>query len=442
MRSILLAVVFFSILPFVFRKPYLGILMWFWVSLMNPQDYAYSGLPLALFVAIVTLIAWLFSREPKLPPKNATAILLCLLMLWVTATSAFALTPASSVWDRWQLCEKMLLFTVLASAMTNTRERLDQLIAVSALSVGFIGFAGGIFTLAHGGSFRVYGPRSSTIADNNDVGVALVTMLPLLYYLFRRVPQKYLKGSLLATIGLNFIAALFTYSRGALVAIGCMAATFWFRARPAHKALLAVLFAAAVAGLFEFAPPEWFARMDTIRTYQNDQSAESRLYVWQLSWAMAQHRPLFGAGFRWLYFPDIVNSTLADSGLPALTRRRASHSIWFEMLSDHGFVGLFLFVALFVTGLVNAMWIVRRSRGRPEFRWASDLGQALQASIVGFGVGGSFGSLEMWDGYYVILVIAAAARVVLAKELAATSACREGTGAPRERMRQSSPFPA
>jgi putative inorganic carbon (HCO3(-)) transporter len=421
MRSLLLDVIFFSLLPFIFRWPYLGVLMWFWVSLMNPQDYAYSTLPYALMVAVVTLLAWMFSKEPKLPPKNATAILLCLLMVWVTVTSAFALTPTSAVWDRWLLSEKMFLFTVLAFALTNTRERLDQLIAVCALSIGFIGFVGGIFTINHGGAYRVYGPNSSTVGDNNDFGVALVTMLPLLFYLFQRYPQRYLKGPLLVALVMNFISTLFTYSRGALVAIIFMATTLWLRARLAHKFVFAILFAIAIAGVFEFAPPEWFDRMNTIQTYKDDESAESRLYVWQLSWAMAQHHPVLGAGYRWMYFPKIVNSTLADSGLPALKKPRAAHSIWFQMLSDHGFVGLGLFLGLFFTGLLNAAWIVRRSKGTPALRWANDLGRALQASMIGYAAGGTFASLEMWDGYYVILVIAAAARVVVAKELAKKS---------------------
>ncbi len=422
-RGLLLDLIFFSLILFIFRWPFLGILMWFWVSFMNPQDYIYSSspLPYALMVAVVTLLAWFFSREPKLPPKNATVILLCLLMAWITMTSAFALAPASYVWDRWLLSEKMFLFTVLACAMTNTRERLDQLIAVSIISIGFIGFVGGIFTIIHGGAYRVYGPASSTIGDNNDFGVALVTMLPLFFFLFQRYQQWYLRAALSVTIALNCIAALFTYSRGALVAIVLMGATLWFRVRLAHKAVLAVLFAVAVVGVLEYAPPEWLGRMNTIQTYKADESAESRLYVWQLSWAMAQHHPFLGGGYRWMYFPGIVNSELADAGLPQLTKPRASHSIWFQMLSDHGFVGLGLFVGLFSVGLLNAIWIVRRTKTIPSLRWASDLGRALQASIIGFAAGGTFGSLEMWDGYYFVLVVAAAARTVVAKELASTA---------------------
>ena len=139
MRGLLLGVVFFCLLPFIFGRPYLGVLMWFWTAMMNPQKISYgffSTIQYSLLIAIVALPAWYFSKEPKTPPKSATASLLCLLMVWVTVTSAFAITPAASVWDRWLLVEKMLLFTVLAYALTNTRERLDQLILVCAGSIG------------------------------------------------------------------------------------------------------------------------------------------------------------------------------------------------------------------------------------------------------------------------------------------------------------------
>jgi probable O-glycosylation ligase (exosortase A-associated) len=387
---------------------------------MNPQKISYgalSNLPYALIVAVVTLIAWFFSREPKMPPKDSTGVLLCLLMVWVTITSAFALTPAFSVWDRWLLCEKMFLMTVLTYTLTTTRERLEQLIAVCAISIGFVGFAGGIFTIANGGNFRVYGPGESTIGDNNDFGVALVTMLPLLFYIFQRINRWYLKWPFAVVLALNFLATLFTYSRGALVAITIMGGTFWFRARVAHKIIFAVLFVVAISAVLQYAPPEWLERMGTIETYKDDQSAESRLYFWQLAWAMALHHPVMGAGYRWMYFPNIVNSTLADSGLPALERPRAIHSIWFEMLGNHGFVGLGLFVGLFLTGLVSAAWIVRNTKGNPAMRWADDLGRALQASLIGFAAGGTFVSLEMWDGFYVVVVMAAAARAIVAREL-------------------------
>lgn len=89
MRGLLLGVVFFSLLPLIFLKSaYIGILMWFWISLMNPQKVVWSSIfatvDFSFIVAVATLACWLFSQvEPKLPPFTRTTKLLLLLMIWV-----------------------------------------------------------------------------------------------------------------------------------------------------------------------------------------------------------------------------------------------------------------------------------------------------------------------------------------------------------------------
>jgi hypothetical protein len=102
-----------------------------------------------------------------------------------------------------------------------------------------------------------------------------------------------------------------------------------------------------------------------------------------------------------------------------MTRPRALHSIWFESLSDHGFVGLALFVGFIVLTALNAQWLIRRTRRDPELLWANNLGRMLQVSLVGYAVGGSFVSLDMYDGFYAVVLISAVARRVVAAELAA-----------------------
>ncbi len=182
------------------------------------------------------------------------------------------------------------------------------------------------------------------IGDNNDLGVALTMVLPLLFYLRERYPQPRFKWPLLGLIGLTIIGDVFTYSRGALVAITAMTGILWLRSRKKISTLLVIF--VAVIGMWSFAPEQWFERMATIDSYQKDQSAESRLYMWQLAIAMARKRPIFGGGFFWSYDPPATNQALADSGLPRLTRPRAPHSIWFEMLGEQGFVGLAIFIAI------------------------------------------------------------------------------------------------
>jgi probable O-glycosylation ligase (exosortase A-associated) len=334
----------------------------------------------------------------------------------------------------------MLLMTALAYALTNTRERFDKLVLVCVLSVVFYGVRGGIFTLLHGGVDRVYGPPMSMIGDNNDLGVALTMMLPLLFYLRQRYNERYIKWPMLVAIGLTIIGDLFTYSRGALVAMSAMSLVFLLRTR--HKVAMAIVVGITACGVLHYAPPEWFGRMETIQTYQKDESAEGRLYYWQLSWAMALKHPLLGAGFHWSFDPVSTNWQLANSGLPPLNRPRAPHSHWFEMLSDHGFPGLAIFIGFFVIAALDAQWLIRRTKVHPELLWANNFGRMLQVAIVGFAVGGSFASLDMYDGFYAVILLGAVARRIVTAELAAAEAAPHAKQAQALNLMPGIPAPA
>lgn len=425
MRGIVLFVLFISAFPFIFISgPFWGILMWYWISLMGPQHEVYNffaDVPYAFIVAVATLLSWLLApREPKSPPFNKTTVLLVLLGFWVTVTSTFGTGPADAIYYKWQLTEKMLLMTIVAYTLTTTRLRLDQLIVVCSLSIAFYGAKGGLFSLLTGGEHHVLGPEASMIGDNNDLGVALTMMLPLLFYLRERYNQPYLKWPMLALIGLTFLGDIFTYSRGAMIALCAMGVILWWRSR--QKIVMGALIAVAAFAVWNFAPSEWFERMGTIQTFQQDESAESRIYLWHLAWAMAMKRPITGAGFQWSFDPVSVNRQLRDTGLPPLTRARAAHSIWFEVLGDHGFVGLVIFVAIIITAALDAHWLVRRSRGDPNMQWANTLGRVVQASLIGYCAGGSFSTHGMYDGFYAVVIIIAAARRIVAAEITARDA--------------------
>src|SRR4051794_25716671 len=384
MRGVVFVIVFFSLLPMVFKKPYVGILLWYWISLMNPHRLTYgfaSSIPFALLVAVVTLGSLLFMHpeEPKTPPRDRTTFLLVALMIWISITSLVGRGVPDDILNVWAEPEKMLLMTIVAYTLTNTRERFDQLVLVYVLSIAFFRFKGGVFSLLHGGSFRVYGPPNSKIADNNDIGCALSMIVPLLFYLGQRYTNPHLKWPLRALIGFTIIGALFTYSRAAMLAIGAMMSVLWLRTR--HKVAIGLAVVVTLAGVLQFAPATWFNRLQTIENYQDDGSAQSRLYMWQLSWAMALKHPITGAGFNWSYNANWVNRELAGTDVAPMVKPRAVHSIWFKMMSMHGFVGLALFISFFVLLGMNAQWVIRRTRGRSDLAWANNFARMLQASL-------------------------------------------------------------
>ena len=77
-----------------------------------------------------------------------------------------------------------------------------------------------------------------------------------------------------------------------------------------------------------------------------------------------------------------------------------------------------LFIGVIVVGVVDGRWLIRQTRDRPDLEWANQFGRMLQASIVGYVVGGSFVNLGLYDGFYAVVVLGAAARRIVASELA------------------------
>lgn len=146
-------------------------------------------------------------------------------------------------------------------------------------------------------------------------------------------------------------------------------------------------------------PEEWEARMRTIQTYQEDASAQSRLQVWTMLANLALDRPWLGGGFlpyqAWIY----------EKYNPDYTIAMAAHSIYFQVLGEHGFVGLALFLGFWALAWRTCSRLERMSSGEPDLRWAYWLSRMTKVSLAGYFVGGAFLNLAYWDMPYYLFVL-------------------------------------
>src|SRR5579862_8587820 len=130
MRDFLIVLIVLGSVPITLVRPDVGILMWFWLSLMNPHRLSWSyaqQFRVALVVAGATLISWIISREAKRPPNSPVVYALAIFTFWVSLAALFSLRPDLSV-PKWEEIIKILAMTFVTMCIMQSRERIHTLV--------------------------------------------------------------------------------------------------------------------------------------------------------------------------------------------------------------------------------------------------------------------------------------------------------------------------
>lgn len=409
MRDLLLAVVFFGVLPFALSRPHWGLYLYSWISYMNPHRLAYGfaySFPWAYLAALATLAGVLFSKEPRRMPWTREMTVLLLLALWWTLTTFFAFYPELA-WTQWEKVMKIMLMIFITPLVINDRHKLRLLVWVIVLSLGFYGIKGGIFTIVHGGVYRVQGPEGSFIGGNNELALALLMTIPLMRYLQLTEKSRWIRLGLTAGIVLTALAAIGSQSRGALVGAAVMGAMFWWKSR--NKFVTALLITIAAGLVWRIMPPQWYERMQTIETYEEDASALGRINAWWTAFNVAKSR-ITGGGFEMFQAPTF------QLYAPEPDRVHDVHSVYFEQLGEHGFPALALWLLLGLLTWRTGSWVIRRAKKDPERKWAADLAAMGQVTMMAYYAAGAFLGLSYFDLYYHVLMLIILAKVILLQE--------------------------
>lgn len=429
MRDIVVTLFFLGAAAVALRKPYYGALLWVWVGLMNPHrlgwGFAYD-LPFGLASVVLVALGILFSNGEVRWQKGAPITFLILLMLWMAVTTVTSIVVGPSV-SKYIEVLKVFGMTLMVGALVSSREQIMGLIWVVVGSIAFFGFKGGIFTISTGGQFRVWGPPSSLVNGNNELALALIICIPLLYFLANQIRvthefvlvrwmnAAWLRRLLLLTMVLCAIAAIGSQSRGALLAVAAMGLNLWWHSR--SKGSIGVVLLLLTPAILFLMPEEWMARMRTIGEYDQDLSALGRINAWEMAINIANDR-LFGAGFTTAV--PIVFQMYA----PNPEWKLVAHSIYFQVLGEHGYIGLILYLGFwFSTYRCAGRLAAMRKHGEP-FAWVALLGSMSKVSMIGFAVGGAFLSLAYWDMPFYLMVILVASERYAKEQLLGTAIAR------------------
>lgn len=402
MRDLLIVILVASGSLYALRKPWVGVMLWTWVSLMNPHNLAYGfaqTFPVAAVVALATMLGLVMTKDRQNPFIGSPPVWLLLFMIWICIAYPFSYSVEGSK----EMLVKVLkvdLMILISLMLLKTRLQIDWFVWVVAASLGFYGVKGGIFTIITGGNFRVWGP-GGFIGGNNEIALALIVIIPLMRYLQLQATNKWIRNGLSLAMLLTAAAALGSHSRGAFLAIAAMALFLWIKSP--KKAALGFAVVVAAVGFMAFMPEHWMSRMNSIQSYEEDLSAMGRINAWWAAFNIAKVH-ITGAGF------DMYTFDIFARFAPNPLDLHAAHSIYFQVLGEHGFIGLILFIGIWWSTWRTANWLIKNSSGTPDTVWCKDLAAMCQVALVGYLVGGAFLSLAYFDLPYNILVI-----VVLAK---------------------------
>jgi len=410
MRDLLILCLLPVMLYTMAQRPFIAVGMWLWTALFFPNGWLYGFATIIRFNLLFTGVAMLSYLVYKHKPKvqlGSTGALVLLFLLWTTFSTITTIGVPDVAWEYWSRFFKVVMLFVFVVLTIKDKLHIDFVLWCVVLSVGFYADLEALKFVASGGGHKIVGMSGHVLGDRNELSVAFVMTLPLCYYLLGEYGQrsKLLRLALLGTMAALAVAVIGTQSRGGFIAL--MALVGYMYIKSDRKILMTVLIAAIVLGLSYLVSSDWSSRIDTIATAENDDSFMGRVVAWKLSFIMAMNHPFFGGGFKSLeYFPNWANLSkdfftyswfYTGSALPNTTVARAAHSVYFQVLGEHGFVGLALYLGALAGSFFKAGKVSRSARRAGAPAWIATVATMLQLSIFAFGLGGAALSFAYFD---------------------------------------------
>ncbi|MET1755087.1 DUF5935 domain-containing protein [Novosphingobium sp. RD2P27] len=389
------------------KRPFLWVLAYLYVDIVAPQLISWgilSHIPTSLIFFAAAFTGWLFFDDKSDSRFTLRQGLLLLLLLYCGYTTMTADFPEAAA-EKWGWVWKALVFAVFLPLTLRTRLRIEAVVLVMVLSASAIIIDGAVKTLAGGGGYgtlRFFVDNNTGLYEGSIISCVAIAIIPLILWLARHgtiFPPDWRVWSFAGA--LIFACALIPVGTQARTGLVCLMVLALLMLRTAKRRLLIVsLMAGAALVAVPFLPDSYTARMSTIENNKSDQSASTRLAVWNWTLGYVREHP-FGGGFD-VYLAnnlkietvqaETAGSTTIVSKQVIQDGSRAFHSSYFEMLGEQGVPGLLLWLTIQFLGLAQMEVLRRRWRkctGADE-QWQAPLAAALQLAQIVYLVGSIF----------------------------------------------------
>ncbi len=400
------------------RRPFILVLGYVYVDIVSPQRLTYlllNSVPISLLMVLLAVGGWALFDDKQGTRIVPRQILLLILLIYCGITTLEADFPLEAL-AKWDWVWKALAFGIFLPLTLRTRLRIEALTLFMILSAASIIIVGGIKTLVSGGGYGALNlmvSNNSGLYEGSIISTVAIAIVPLILWL-AKVGTIYRPDWRVQTFAYALIFACLlipvgTQARTGLICIGVLG-IMMLRSTKRRMLYLTIVGIASLI-VIPLLPASFTQRMDTIKSYQADTSAGTRLAVWAWTWDYAKDHP-FGGGFDAYRQNRIKVVTTAVEGQTAQAdvttsveydKSRAYHSAYFEMLGEQGFPGLVLWLLIHFGGLLRMETLRRRYRTREDKAWIGDLANALQQAHFIYLVGSLFVGIAFQPFVYMLV---------------------------------------
>ena len=422
MLELVLLAFFATLLVLGLRQPFIWVLTYIYVDLVGPQKIGWAILPKVPFSLIAFAAAfggWLLFDRKQGVRFSFRQFLLLLLLAYCALTLPMAAFPEEAAL-KWDWVWKSLVFAIFLPLALTSRLRIEAAALFITLSIGAIAIDGGMKTVFGGGGYamlKFFVLDDSGIYEGSTISTAAIAIIPLVIWLARFgtifPPERRVTLFAAALVFACLLIPVGTSTRTGMLCAVVLGVVMMRTVK--YRFVFAAAAGLAMLAAIPFLPSSFTSRMETIGSYQGDESASTRLAVWKWTLDYVKEKPLGGGfdaylGNSFTYNTRVETSegnSTSISTQQVTDEGRAFHSAYFEMLGEQGWPGLVLWLTFHALGLLNMEKVRRRfrkSENAVEMR-QGQLANALQQAHIVYMVGALFTGVAFQSFIYMIAAL-------------------------------------
>lgn len=272
-------------------------------------------------------------------------------MVWITITTYFAEFQFMA-WYKYDYSIKTMFFAIFAPFVINSKVKFQFFLMTIVTASSYYFIIGGMTTVFeptfYGEPLIKTNAGDTLMTESSTLSMTAAMLIPVLYYLYKHSifadKVKLFKPLLVLILFASLMTIVGTYARTGI--IGLVILFILVTLITKYKIRIMLLCVGIVLMIQMFATDAWLERIGGITKSNKESSAAGRIVVWKWTLDYVKDRPILGGGFMSYKANAGVLHLYGDADIEVDYRAnsgKAFHNIYFEVLGEHGYPGLFIF---------------------------------------------------------------------------------------------------